>query len=67
MITLKIPDMSCSHCVRTIGGAVKTIDPAASVDADLAAHIVRIGSDADEALLRRAIADAGYDNEKLAG
>lgn len=66
MITLKIPDMSCGHCIKTIDGAVKSVDPEATIDADLSAHVVTVESGADEALLRQAIADAGYDNEKVA-
>jgi len=66
MITLKVPDMSCSHCIRTIEHAVKAVDAAASIDADLAALTVKVTSNVDEAVLREAIAAAGYDNEKLA-
>jgi copper chaperone len=66
MITLKVPDMSCSHCVRTIDGAVKAVDPQALVEADLGAHTVSITSSADDGVLRQAVAEAGYDNEKLA-
>jgi copper chaperone len=66
MITLKVPELSCGHCIKTIDGAVKAVDPAAWIDADLATHTIVVKSDADEARLRQAIADAGYDNEKLA-
>jgi copper chaperone len=65
MITLRIPEMSCGHCVKAIDGAVKGVDPSASVDADLARHIVKVTSTASEAALRLAIKDVGYDNEKL--
>lgn len=66
MITLKVPEMSCGHCIKTIDGAVKSIDPAATVDADLAAHTVLVKSSANETRLREAIAEAGYVNEKVA-
>ncbi|WP_448952410.1 heavy-metal-associated domain-containing protein [Labrys neptuniae] len=65
MITLKVPEMSCGHCVKAITGAVKTVDPGASVEIDLGAQRVTIKSAVDEARLRAAIADAGYDSEKL--
>jgi len=65
MFTLKISDMSCGHCVRTIDAAVRTVDGRASIAADLDAHLVEVRSDADEAALRRAIAEAGYENEKI--
>ena len=66
MITLKVPEMSCGHCIKTIDGAVRSIDPKATVDADLTAHTISVKSAANEARLREAIAEAGYINEKAA-
>ena len=65
MITLKVPEMSCGHCAKTITGALKAVDPGAAVEIDIGSQIVRVASTADEARLRAAIADAGYENEKL--
>ena len=65
MITLKVPEMSCGHCVKAITGALKAVDPGASVEIDLGSHLVKVASAADEASLREAIAGAGYENEKL--
>jgi copper chaperone len=66
MLKLKVPEMSCSHCVGTIEKAVKRIDPAARVTADFAAATIAVDSPADEGLIREAIKEAGYDNEKQA-
>jgi copper chaperone len=60
MLTLDIPNMTCGHCVRAITQAVTAADPAAKVQADLAAHQVHV----DTALAREAVAavltEAGY-------
>ncbi|MDT3379149.1 heavy-metal-associated domain-containing protein [Labrys portucalensis] len=65
MITLKVPEMSCGHCVKTITGALQAIDPGAAVEIDLGTQTVKVASVADEAKLRAAIAEAGYESEKL--
>ena len=65
MLTLKVPDMSCAHCAATIEKAVKTVDPAARVQADIEAKTVAIDSAADTARIEAAIAKAGYPNEQV--
>lgn len=57
-----IPDMTCGHCVRTITQAVRSIDPGAQVQADLATHSVGVTSSASASSLSAAIAAAGYAN-----
>ena len=44
MLTLKVPDMSCGHCAATIEKAVKSVDPAAKVKADIEKKTVSIDS-----------------------
>lgn len=63
MIKLRIPDMSCGHCVATVEGAVRTVDPEARFTADLAARTATIVAAADGERLREAIRAAGYDTE----
>jgi copper chaperone len=60
MFELKLPDMSCGHCVATITRAVQALDAQAEVQADLATHSVRIEADVDEADLRAALTEQGY-------
>ena len=61
MISLRVNDMTCGHCVNTITKAVKTADKDATVVIDLAARRVEIESAAlDSAELARIITDAGY-------
>ena len=60
MIELRVNDMTCGHCVKTITQAVKSIDPGANVDADVGSKRVRIESTHPMAEITRALGDAGY-------
>lgn len=59
-VQLNVPDMACGACSATITKAVTTLDPTATVDADLKTKWVKIESQVDEASLRGAIKAAGY-------
>ena len=60
MIEIKVPDMTCNHCVSTITKAVKALDAAAKVDISLADHRVSVESKASQEDLVHCIAEAGY-------
>ncbi len=60
MIELKVNDMTCGHCVKTISQTVASVDPAAKVETDLAAKRVGIESTHSAAELTKALASAGY-------
>ena len=61
MITFEVRDMSCGHCVAAITEAVRSVDPGARVEVDLAARAVRIEpAGADARALADANRDAGY-------
>ena len=62
MQSFDIPGMRCGHCVRTITQAIHALDPAATIQADPAAHRLSVDSAADAAQLSAAIAAAGYAN-----
>jgi copper chaperone len=66
MWKLKVPEMSCGHCVRTVEEAVRSVDPTARVDIDLADKIVAVETSAPEQTISDVIRSAGYENEKLA-
>jgi copper chaperone len=66
MVKLKVENMSCGHCAATVHRAVKSVDPAAEVQVDLAGGTVSINSSAGEAQVSEAIREAGYPNSKLA-
>ncbi len=63
MIKLNVPDMSCGHCVATITKAVKAVDSAATVTADVAAKTVAIETSAPAADIAKAVDAAGYPNQ----
>ena len=61
MISFQVNDMSCGHCVGAITKALQSVDAAAKVRFDLAAHRVHIEpGEADAAALSAAIEQAGY-------
>jgi copper chaperone len=61
MITFRIDDMTCGHCVGTITRAVKSADADAAIRIDLTEHRVEIEPGRlDAAALQAAIEDAGY-------
>jgi copper chaperone len=60
MIELKLPTMTCDHCVRTVSHTVQRIDAAAKVDVDLPAKIVRIESQHERQEFVRALSEEGY-------
>ncbi len=61
MTTFSIPDMSCGHCKATVEKAIKTLDPTASLDFDMAARTVDVTSVAAVDAMRAALSAAGYD------
>jgi len=60
MYEFQVPKLSCGHCVATVTRAIQSADPAARVQADLAAKTLRVESRAEEAALRQALAGVGY-------
>lgn len=67
MIAFDVNDMSCGHCVGAITQAVKSVDPAAQVEVDLASHRVTIQTaQASEQALADAIREAGYTPQPVA-
>ena len=60
VIELKLPDMTCGHCVRTVTATVQRVDAEAKVEVDLAEHRVRIESNQPAQAFATALADEGY-------
>jgi copper chaperone len=60
MLTLKVPDMSCGHCVATITKCVKQADSAAQVVADVDAKTVQVETRLADAALLEMLANIGY-------
>jgi len=61
MISFRVDDMTCGHCVSSITKAVMAVDSRAKVQIDLAAHRVEIEPAVAEAVeLSEAIEAAGF-------
>jgi len=59
-----VPGMSCAHCERAVKTELETVGGVTDVHVDLDTKLVAVEGDAlDDAALRAAIADAGYDVE----
>ena len=61
-LTYSVPGMSCAHCRVAITSEVEKVAGVSSVDVDLDAKRVTVaGSQLDDAAVRAAIDEAGYD------
>jgi copper ion binding protein len=59
--TYSVDGMSCGHCVAAITGEVTKVPGVAAVDVSLDAKTVTVTGDADDAAVREAIDEAGYE------
>ncbi|MFO1217118.1 MAG: heavy-metal-associated domain-containing protein [Burkholderiaceae bacterium] len=60
MIELKLPDMTCGHCARTVTQTVQKVDAQAKVEIDLPTHLVRIESSRERDAFAKALTEEGY-------
>jgi len=61
-LTLRVPGVTCEHCRTAITKEVGTVKGVESVDVDLEQKVVTVrGRDLDDAAVRAAIDEAGYD------
>jgi copper chaperone len=61
-ITYTVPEMSCGHCKQAVSSELAEIAGVDSVDVDLDSKLVTVrGHDLDDAELRAAIEEAGYE------
>jgi copper chaperone len=61
-ITYSVPDMSCDHCKHAVSSELLGVAGVDSVDVDLETKLVTVyGSALDDAALRAAIDEAGYE------
>ena len=59
--TYDVPGISCGHCKAAIEGAVGQVGGVEAVVVDVDARTATVVGEADEASVRAAIDDAGYD------
>ena len=60
MFEFTIQSISCSHCVRAVTDAVRSVDPQAQVDVDVASKNVRIETTSGRDAVAGALTQAGY-------
>lgn len=63
MLKIRVPDMSCAHCVQTITETLKSLDPAVTLNFDLAQYTVMVKSARSQDDILLAIKTAGYTPE----
>ena len=60
--TYTVPDMSCGHCKAAVTQELSALAGVRSVEVDLDTKLVTVsGENLDDAALRAAIDDAGYE------
>ena len=61
-LQLTVPGMHCGHCERAVKEEVSALPGVSAVDVDLGTKAVTVtGSPLDEAAVRAAIVEAGYE------
>jgi copper chaperone CopZ len=66
-LSYNVPDMTCGHCVNSVTEEVRKVNGVDSINVDLDTKLVTIsGDDLNDAQLREAIKEAGYDAEPVA-
>lgn len=61
-LTFTVPGMSCAHCEQAVSEELLAVAGVEAVDVDLDTKLVVVrGSDLDDARLRAAIDEAGYE------
>lgn len=62
VLTYVVSEMTCDHCKASVTGALVRVPGVRAVGVDLETKIVRVrGADLDEAAVRAAIEEAGYE------
>ena len=66
-IRMKVPDISCGHCVAAVKGALGGVAGVSSVDVSLDTKIVEVAAEAgvEPEMLLAAVRSAGYTPEIL--
>lgn len=64
-LILKVPDMSCGHCVGAVSGAVGQLPGVSDVQVDLEAKRVEVaGQKLEQNAIAAAVREAGYEPEE---
>ena len=57
---LRIENMTCGGCARSVTKAIQSVDPAAKVEANPAARSVKVETTATQAVILQVLEEAGY-------
>jgi copper chaperone len=60
MLTFRIPNLGCDHCVHAVTQAILEVDPQAKVQADLASQQVQVQTSARAEAVAAALVAADY-------
>ncbi|HYN38930.1 MAG TPA: heavy-metal-associated domain-containing protein [Rhodospirillales bacterium] len=60
MRTYRVEGMTCEGCARAVTAAIRKQVPDAFVEVDVVAGCVRVGDEANEDAVRRAVERAGF-------
>jgi copper chaperone len=64
-LTLKVPDMSCGHCVTSVSEALVAVPGVGDVQVDLEAKRVEVaGEGLEPTAVAAAVREAGYEPEE---
>ena len=58
--TYAVAGMTCDHCVRSVTDEVSEVPGVTAVEIELAGGRLTVQGDADDAAVRAAVAEAGY-------
>ncbi len=59
-LKLNVPSIVCSGCGDTITKAIRTVEPEANINVDLAAKTVTVEAKASEESIKQAIVSTGH-------
>jgi copper chaperone len=57
---LKIENMTCGGCAKSVTKAIQSVDPTARIETNPATRLVTVETTATRADLQQVLADAGY-------
>lgn len=57
---LRIEDMTCGGCAKSVTAAITSVDPGAKVEANPAARTVKVEASASEDQILKVLDQAGY-------
>jgi copper chaperone len=65
MYVIHVPDMKCGGCFGAVTRAIRTVDQAARIEADLDRREIRVSSGENEAAILQVVREAGYRAEPM--